>query len=472
MEQNQMSEVLDHLPGQDTIREAPHPALAAPRTLHNEETLHRVVVVGGGAAGLELVTRLGDRLGRRKRASITLVERARTHLWKPLLHSVAAGSIDPSQYEVNFLAQARWHGFHYRYGEMIGLDRARREVRLAATFDEDGQEITPARSIGYDTLVVAIGSITNDFGTPGVAKYAVPLETPAQAERFNRHLVNACLRAQTQEGPVRPGQLHVAIVGAGATGTELAAELYRTTKELVAYGLERIDPQRDIRIVLLDGAARILPGLPERISKAAHTRLDQMGIEVHTDARVKEVTEEGISLADGSFIDSELVVWAAGVKAPEVLHQLDGLESNRINQLVVEPTLQTTRDPAVFAIGDCAACPLPGASTSVPPRAQVAHQEAAHMVRQINRRLRGKPLQPYKYRDFGSLVSLGKWSTVGNLMGSLTSHSFFVEGLFAGLMYRALRIMHEQALNGTLSAVGSLIARALARRTGPKLKLH
>src|SRR5271169_4778067 len=216
-----------------------------------------------------------------------------------------------------------------------------------------------------DTLVIAIGSVTNDFGTPGVAEHAVPLETPAQAARFNRRLVNACIRAQTQDGPVRPGQLHVAIVGAGATGAELAAELHRTAREVVAYGLDRIDPQRDIRIVLIEAADRILPALPERISEATHRLLDQMGVEVHTGAKVTEVTADGLQLADGSFIASELVVWAAGVKAPEVLRHLDGLAVNRINQLVVEPTLQTTRDPDIFAIGDCAACPRRGEPTPV-----------------------------------------------------------------------------------------------------------
>jgi NADH dehydrogenase len=436
-----------------------------------EEGLHRVVVVGGGAAGLELVTRLGNRLGRRRRASITLVDSARAHLWKPLLHAVAAGSIDPGEYQVDYLAQAHWHGFRYRFGEMIGLDRARKEVRLAATFDDEGRQITPSRSVGYDTLVIAIGSMTNDFGTPGVADHALPLETPAHAERFNRRLVNACLRAQTQAEPVRPGQLHVAIVGAGATGTELAAELHRTIREVVAYGLDRIDPQRDIRVVLIEAAQRVLPGLPERISKASHRLLERMGIEVRTSARVMEVTAEGLRLADGSFVASELVVWAAGVKAPQVLRQLDGLDINRINQLVVERTLQTTRDPAVFAIGDCAACPRPGESTPVPPRAQAAHQQASHMLRQVERRLRKEPLQPYTYRDFGSLVSLGKWNTVGNLMG-LFGRNIFVEGLFAGIMYHSLRIMHERALKGTLRAVLGVIARALAYRTAPRVKLH
>jgi NADH:ubiquinone reductase (H+-translocating) len=437
-----------------------------------EATLHRIVVVGGGAGGLELVTRLGNRLGRGRRASITLAECARTHIWKPLLHGVAAGSIDPGDTEVNYLAQAHWHGFRYRLGEMIGLDRTRKEVHLGATFDDEGRQVTPPRSIGYDTLVIAVGSITNDFGTPGVADYAVPLETLAQAQRFNRRVVNACLRAQTQEGPVRPGQLHVAIVGAGATGTELAAELYRTIREVVAYGLDRIDPQRDVRIVLIEAGPRILNGLPERVSDATHRLLDTMGVEVRTDAKVTGVTAEGIMLADGSFIAAELVVWAAGVKCSPMLAQLDGLEINRINQLVVEQTLQTTRDPAVFAIGDCAACPRPGSPMPVPPRAQAAHQQASHMVRQIERRLRGQTLLPYQYRDFGSLVSLGKWSTVGNLMGFVFGRSFFVEGLFARIMYRSLRIMHDQALGGAPRAALGVVVRMLARRTGPQVKLH
>jgi NADH dehydrogenase len=389
-----------------------------------------------------------------------------------MLHSVAAGSIDPGEYEVNYLAQAHWHSFRYRFGEMVGLDRAAKLVRLAAMFDDEGGQITPPRSVRYDTLVIAIGSITNDFGTPGVAEHAVQLETPAHAERFNRLLVNACIRAQTQETPVRAGQLHVAIIGAGATGTELAAELHHTIREVVAYGLDRIDPECDIRIMLVEATDRILPGLPKRISEAAQRSLGKLGVEVRSGARVTKVTADGVQLADGAFIPSELVVWTAGVKAPEVLRDLDGLEANRVNQLAVESTLRTTRDPHIFAIGDCAACPRRGQPTPVPPRAQAAHQEAAHMVQQIERQLRGKPLVPYTYRDFGSLVSLGNYSTVGNLMGFLFGRGIFVEGLFARLMYWSLRIMHERTVNGVLRTALGLLARGLSRRTGPQVKLH
>jgi NADH dehydrogenase len=433
---------------------------------------HRIVVVGGGAAGLELVTRLGNTLGRSGRAQVTLVEKARTHLWKPLLHSVAAGSLDRSQHELNYLAQAHWHHFIYCFGEMVGLDREKREVLLGATMDDEGRQITPPSAVPYDTLIIAIGSVTNDFGTPGAAQYAVPLETLEQASRFHRRLVNACLRANSQAEPVRPGQLHVAIIGAGATGTELAAELHRTVRAVVAYGLTRIDPERDIRIRLVEAAPRILPALPERISIATTELLAKIGVEVLAGRRVSEVRADGVCLADGDFLPGELVVWAAGVKGPDVLREIGGLETTRTNQLVVEPTLQTTRDPDIFALGDCAACPRPDGKGNIPPRAQAAHQQASHMIGQIERRLAGKPLTPFVYRDFGSLVSLGKYSTVGSLMGFLVGKSMFIEGYFARLMYRSLYKMHQTALHGRAPVLWRTLAGLVTSRAEPGVKLH
>ncbi|MBV9567578.1 MAG: NAD(P)/FAD-dependent oxidoreductase [Hyphomicrobiales bacterium] len=434
---------------------------------------HRIVVVGGGAAGLELVTRLGDRLGKRGLAEIVLVERSRTHLWKPLLHAVAAGSMDASEHQLNYLAQAHWHHFRYQYGEMVGLDRSGKHVHLGATYDAEGRQITAARSVGYDTLVIAIGSVTNDFGTPGAAEHAIPLDTPEQAERFHHRLVNAFLRAQSQDEAVRPGQLHVTIIGAGATGTELAAELYQTAREVAAFGLDHVDPDKDIRIVLVEAADRILPALPERISTATLEILGKLGVEVRTKARVAEVRADGLKLASGEIIPSELVVWAAGVKGPEVLRGLDGLEVNRINQLLVTNTLQTTRDKDIFAIGDCAACPREGEPQPVPPRAQAAHQEASHLVRQLKRRLEGKPLEPFVYRDFGSLVSFGRLGAIGNLMGFFLGKGLFVEGAFARLMYRSLYKMHQTALHGLGKTLIGSLARGLSRGSGaPRVKLH
>ena len=440
--------------------------------LATSASVPHIVVVGGGAGGLELATKLGDTLGKRGRARITLVDRARTHLWKPLLHAVAAGALRRSQHELNYLAQAHWHHFTYRYGEVIGLEREARKLVIAEMRDDEGRVITPESRLSFDTLIMAVGSITNDFGTPGVGEYAIPLETPEQASRFNRRLVNAFLRANTQTEPVSPGQLHVAIIGAGATGTELAAELHTTVRTVISYGLERIDPARNVHIVLIEAAERILPALPERLSTSARGLLQSLGVEVRTRARVARVSPDGVFLVDGELIPAELIIWSAGVKAPDFLKDFGGLESNRINQLVVLPTLQTTRDPDIYAIGDCAYCLLPDGSGAIPPRAQAAHQMAAHVFRQIQARLAGRPLGEFRYRDFGSLVSLGKYSTVGNLMGSLIGGNLFIEGLFARFVYRSLYKMHEAALHGRAATFWrSLLIRASERPT-PTVKLH
>ena len=449
-----------------------------------QDALHRVVIVGGGAGGLELATALGDkfgkRLGRRGRAAVTLIDQARSHVWKPKLHEIAAGSMDIGLHEVSYRAQAHWHGFRFRVGQMTGIDRASRLVHVAPFVDEDGVQVTPARSFGYDTLVIAVGSQSNDFGTPGVAEHALKLETTADAQRFHRRMVNALIRANAQHEALAPHQFHVAIIGAGATGVELSAELHRTTRELVAYGLDRIDPEQDLQLHLIEAAERVLPGLPERMSTAARHMLEGIGVQVHTGAKVAEVLPKGVLLSNGSRIAAELVVWAAGVKAADFLRDLDGLQTNRINQLVVRPTLQTTLDDHVFAIGDCAACPWPEADNGkggfVPPRAQAAHQQASLMVKQVQRRLAGNPLLPYRYRDFGSLVSLGEFNTVGNMMsgavGGVLGGSLMIEGFLARVMYLSLYKMHELALHGFAKVALDTLARLITRRTEPHVKLH
>jgi NADH dehydrogenase len=434
--------------------------------------VHRIVVVGGGAGGLELATRLGNRLGRRGCAHVTLIDRNRTHFWKPHLHEIAAGSMNLGLHELSYMAQAHWHGFTDRIGEMTGLDRDRRVVQVAPHLDEHGRPVTPAREFPYDTLVIAVGSQTNDFGTPGVREHAVALETPADAERFHRRLVNACIRAHAQRSPLAPWQLKVAIIGAGATGVELAAELQRTTRELISYGLDRLDHARHIGIHLIEAGPRVLPALPERLSAGALRQLQAQHVSVHTGARVAAVDGQGVQLADGRRIDAELVVWAAGIRAPAFLAGL-GLETNALNQLKVLPTLQTTQDEHVFAIGDCAACPWLGReSATVPPRAQAAHQQATHVADALARRLRGRPLKPWHYRDFGSLVSLGRYSTVGNLMGSLKGGTLWLDGYFAWVMYLSLYQMHQHVLHGAARVVLNMLGHFFTRRTRPRVKLH
>ena len=438
-----------------------------------KNNLHHIVIVGGGAGGLELATRLGDSLGKNKKAAVTLIDSTRTHVWKPLLHEIAAGSMSPEKHELEYMAQAHWHHFRFRLGRMEGLNRATKEVNVAPYFDEEGTEVIPRRTFKYDTLVIAIGSTTNDFGIKGALEHSIALDTQEQAEKFHRRLHNALVRAQTQTAPVHPGQLEVVIVGAGATGVELAAELHNTTRELAAYGLDKIDADRDIKISIIEASVRVLPALPPKLSGAVDSELRKLNVQVFAGERVTEVSEKGVHTHSGRFFPSELVVWAAGIKAPEFLKQLDGLETNRINQLVVKQTLQSTVDESIFAFGDCAACPWIGHDGNVPPRAQAAHQQASLLAKSMKKRVANNPDLPnYRYRDYGSLVNLGRYSTVGSLMGALSGGSMYIEGLFARLMYQSLYKMHLMTLHGVAEVVLQTLARMITRRTEAKVKLH
>lgn len=430
--------------------------------------LHRVVIVGGGAGGIELATKLGKKLGRKGRAEVTLVDSNRTHIWKPLLHEVAAGTFDSHENQIEYLAQAASNGFRFRLGRMTGIDREKRLIKVAPTCNEQGKELIPAREFPYDTLVIAVGSVSNDFGIPGVREHCLFLDTHEEAEAFQRKLLEATLYVHAQAKPEQHHELDVAIAGAGATGVELAAQLHKVTRLFRAYGLDGITPQ-DIKITIIEAADRILPGLPPRLSEATQQELDKLDIRVLSKERVVEATADGIRCDSGQFIHAGIRVWAAGIKAPDFLADL-GLETNRGNQLLVHPTLQTTRDEHIFALGDCAACPLPDGGW-VPPRAQSAHQQASLLVKTVCARLRGNPLPEYRYRDYGSLVSLGKYSTVGNLMGNLTG-SVMVEGFFARMVYLTLYKLHQLAMFGFYRTAMLSIAHQFRASVHPEIKLH
>lgn len=439
------------------------------------ENLHRVVIVGGGAGGLELATKLGNTLGKKKIAEIILIDAKKTHVWKPLLHEIAAGSLNPDKDELEYLAQAHWHHFKFRYGRVNQVDSQNKTVSIEPTYDIDGAEIIPLRKIKYDTLVLSVGSTVNDFNIPGAKEFAVALDTQDQAERFHQKLHNSILRAQTQKGSVRPGQLEVVIVGGGATGVELAAELHKATREMTAYGLDRVNPDRDISISLVEASNRLLPALPVKISTSVESELRKLNVKLFLGERVTKVTKDGIETQSGKKIISSLVVWAAGIKAPEFLSQIKGIETNSIHQIKVESTLQSTSNADIFAFGDCAACPVkPGSDLLVPPRAQAAHQQASMLYKSIKSKVLkpNKALANYVYKDYGSLVNLGRYSTVGNLMGSLLGGSMFVEGLIARLMYLMLYQMHLSALHGVVSVIFRLLGKIISRRTEARVKLH
>lgn len=427
---------------------------------------HRVLIVGGGAGGLELAAKLGARFGPR---CVTLIDLADFHIWKPSLHEVAAGTLDIHREGLSYFMLAKSCGFTFVRGEMQGVDLQARTIRLAAVADSEGEEIFPVRELAYDTLVLAVGSKSNFFDTPGASEFALVIDSTAQAERFRLRLLHALARARRHSGG-----LNIAIVGAGATGVELAAELAQSCADVASYGLMDFDPARDLHITLLEGAERILSTLPEKISAAARSLLLQRGIAVRTGVRIARVQADSLSDSEGRRYPANLCVWAAGIEAPAFLSHL-GLQANARHQVVADAGLRTS-DPAVYAMGDCAQVEWGHEGRFLPARAQAAHQQASFLVAALSARIRGTQVaedaRVFHYKDHGSLVSLGHNRVVGSLMGVLTGKGLFVEGLFARLMYMSLHLMHHLAFLGVLRTGMLAVGRLLIKRGAPRVKLH
>lgn len=431
---------------------------------HAATPIH-IVIVGGGAGGLPLATRLGNQLGKKQRARITLVDSNTVHIWKPRFHEVATGSIDSELDALDYRSHARQNHYDFEPGTLSGVDRANKEIILAPLEDTEGREVLPERRIGYDQLVLAIGSHGNDFNTSGVRQHCLFLDTRIQADRFHERFLNVCLAANYAHKPV-----NITIVGAGATGVELAAELHHAISLLRKYGHRHLG-RKHLHVHLIEAGPRILPALPERVAAAASKHLRELGVTIHIDTQVNEARFDRLITANGEEIIADLLVWAAGIKAPSLLSEL-GLETNRINQLAVEPTLQTKDDPSIWVIGDCASfVPEPGAKP-VPPRAQSAQQMARQLAANFSRLLNDKPLQPFRYRDRGSLVSLSRFSSVGTLMGNLKGGQWFIEGWLARSAYISLYRLHQAAIYGWPRTLLLLIAGRFNRLVRPRLKLH
>lgn len=428
---------------------------------------HKIIIVGGGAGGLELAAKLGRKFGPRH---IFLVDTGVFHIWKPSLHEVASGTLDIHREGLSYAMLAKDHGFTFVPGEMDGINREARSIHVKAVLSE-GEEVFAERDLTYDTLVIAVGSRSNFFNTPGAEEYATALDSTEQAEKFRLKFLRELIAADQRKKNNPDQSLNIAIVGGGATGVELSAELLEAGKDLGFYGINELNPERDIHITLLEGSARILAALPEKTSAAATRLLSQRGVTVKTSVLVSSVQEKSLTDSNGNTYPADLTVWAAGIKAPVFLTQL-GLETNKINQLVADRTLHTS-DPAIYAMGDCAQVDWEE-GRYLPARAQVAHQQADYLVGQLSDRIKGAPTdnKPFVFKDYGSLVSVGHNKGVGSLMGVLTGKSLFVEGLLARLMYMSLHLMHHMAILGIARTGSVALGRLLLKRSTPRVKLH
>ena len=426
------------------------------------KTLHHIVIVGGGAGGLELATQLGERFGRKKKARITLVDQNLTHIWKPLLHEIAAGSLNPHEEQTNYFAHAEKHHFEFVLGTLLDVNKDQKQITLSPP--QLSKEHAPLiQKLGYDTLVIAVGSVSNDFGIEGVREYCHFLDSRQQADIFQQDLLHLYIEAQNHS---TERALNIGIVGAGATGVELAAELIETTKNFYRYGLKKIDPKQ-VKITLIEASDRILPALNEKTAAHSAKQLRKMGIEILTEHKVQKVDKSNVYFSNGKILHSDITVWAAGVKAPKVLESFTDFKRDKINRLMVYATLQTHSDPNVFAFGDCANCQLDARQPPLGPRAQVASQQATFLVDAMAARLSGSPQPMFTFNDKGSLVSLSRNQAVGELLGDVS-----VQGFIAKTMYVSLYRLHQANIHGYTQAGALTVKDFLTRRVRPKIKLY
>jgi len=427
----------------------------------------QIVVVGGGAGGLELVVKLARKLRRDKATRVVLIDKNSSHIWKPLLHEVATGSLDSHHDETSYRMLARKHGFDFILGLVTRVDTEAQTVGIAAAKDDDGETLVEARDLDFDQLVLSPGSLSNDFGTTGVADHCIKLDSRDQAERFHKLYLKQLHRVSAASDD--SSQLSVVIVGGGATGVELAADLHNVAGRLQDYGFDSFSQDR-LKVSVIEAGPALLPRLPDRIGESVEKALESIGVKVLTSTKIDSAESDALITSEGDRIAADVSVWAAGVRAPGFLAD-SGLPVDNLGRVKVNPDLTVEGFTNIYGAGDCVCSPTDDGGT-VPPRAQSAHQMASIVAHNIVARHRNKSTKEFVYKDFGSLISLSRFSTVGNLMGNLMRGTVFVEGWLARMFYLSLYRMHQSAVHGPFSTLLIMLGDRIYKATRAELKLH
>lgn len=419
--------------------------------------MQSIVIVGGGVAGLELATRLGRRNKPRNQQRVILIDTAPTHFWKPLLHEVAAGTLDPASHTIDYARQAMDNGFTFVCGEVVRVDRAAHTLTVRSRFDDGDAAHTV---IEYGRLVLAYGSVTNFFGIPGAEQHCLALDSVERAEAFRKRFLQLCEAAGRRRGAhatAGDAQLDIVIVGAGPTGIELAADLRHTVDTLAHYGLSGLAAPHQVRIRIVERGPQVLPSLDAPASSLALRKLEAMGIEVCTGTAVAEVRESEVATTDGRVFPAAITVWAAGVKGPDFSTGL-GVSLNRVNQVLVDGRLRSPDDPDIHALGDCCTLQNPDKTAVAPPSAQAARQQAIYLANLLTHKA-PEGLPGFQYRDYGTLVSLGRGDAVGILRRAIGKRHLRVKGGFALAMYKLTYQRHVMGHLGPVRMCANVLAR-------------
>ena len=408
----------------------------------------RVVILGGGYGGI--YTALGlEKAARRGEIEVSLVSRENFFLYQPMLAEVVSGSIEPPHIVNPIRRMLRYTDFYL--AEIEGVDAQKREVVVRYPGGHAHYERIP-----YDHLVVAVGSATDLSRMPGMTEHAFPFKTLGDAFSLRNHLISVMERAEVENVPEELTELLTfVVVGGGYTGVEVAAEINAFVRE-AAKSYRRVDPE-DVRVILLEGASRILPELNEAQAAFSQRQLEGKGIEVRLDTLIQEATAQTAILGDGVEIPTRTLVAAVGSAPNRLLDTVPGGRDPR-GRLEVNETLAVPDQPGIWAVGDCAAVPDLRKGGTCPPTAQYALRQARQLARNIRTSIRGEAPRPFSYRSLGVFVPLGRFSAAADVMG------LKISGFFAWWLYRTYYLSQLPRLERKLRVVFDWTMELLFRR--------
>ncbi len=387
----------------------------------------RVVIIGGGFGGLRAARAL-----KRAPVDVTLIDQRNYHLFQPLLYQVATGSLSPGEIAAPLRSVlSRQKNARVLLGDVVDIDPTAKSVRLA-----DGAQFE------YDALIVAVGTQSSYYGHDNWRQWAPSLKSVEEATTIRHKILYAFEVAERLADPVqRRAWLTFVIVGAGATGVELAGALGEIARQTLRNDFRSILPE-EAKIMLLDGAPRVLPPFPEDLSKKAERALGRLGVQVKTGVMVKDIDREGVTFDGPSGqerLDARTVIWAGGVTVPafaRVLAKRMNAETDKSGRIKVSPNLTVPNRPDIYVIGDLALTTGPGGKP-LPGVAQVAMQQGTYAGKAIANNIRGKKAPPpFKYLDKGTLAVIGRAAAVANVFG------LHLSGLPAWLVWALIHLMY------------------------------
>lgn len=417
---------------------------------------YRIVIVGGGAGGLELAVRLA----RDGQKGVLLIDSSTTHVWKPRLHEMAAGVRRGQLGAIDYAGLAAQRGFAFERGTLADVDPDANTITLAALDGAYDQTAVAQRRIGYEALVLALGGVTPDMGIDGVLDHAILLDRKQDAEALFRRFSTGLL-ARTVAGDDNPYE--IVIVGSGQTGVELGAHL---ATDAACADLGPASALPAIHITILEAVDTFMAQVEDKVREAVHRRLKDAGVDIRTGQQVSRITADAVETDGGESFAADLAIWTTGRVGPPLGDDIEALATNKKRQWQVRPTLQTADYDAIFALGDCAYV----SDNPAPPTAQAASEQAEHLAAELPRYLAGDTPVDFQFKDKGTLLSLGDAGSLGRVRG-VFSDDLQIHGRLAGAAYRGLQRQHQFLLVGPGRGIAGMLGD-LFGAGGPQLKVY